>query len=46
MSSVTAGDEDIAWMSPGEPRPEASSGDDGLPNPWEAGNRAVEQLRE
>jgi hypothetical protein len=37
---------DIAWMSPGEPRREASSGDDGLPNPWEAGNRAVEQLRE
>jgi hypothetical protein len=37
---------DIAWMSPDEPRREASSGDDGLPNPWEAGNRAVEQLQD
>jgi hypothetical protein len=37
---------DIAWMSPGGPRRDASTGDDGLPNPWEAGNRAVEQLRE
>jgi hypothetical protein len=35
---------DVAWMSPGEAQRDASSGDDGLPNPWEAGNRAVEPL--
>jgi hypothetical protein len=37
---------DIAWMSPGEVQGEASRGDDGLPNPWEAGNRAIERLQE
>ena len=37
---------DIAWMSPGEVQGEPSSGDDGLPNPWEAGNRAIERLQE
>ena len=36
---------DIAWLDPGgDLMP--SSGDDGLPNPFEAGNRAVERLDE
>lgn len=50
---------DLAWMTPGEDQDAAlwrarlegqrrtSSSDDGLPNPWEAGNRAAEkQLQE
>ncbi|MGH9235565.1 MAG: hypothetical protein ACRD0R_19770 [Acidimicrobiales bacterium] len=33
---------DVAWMHPGR-EATSSAGDDGLPNPWEAGNRAVER---
>jgi hypothetical protein len=37
---------DLAWLNPGEGQGTTNSGDDGLPNPWEAGNRAVERLDE
>lgn len=35
---------DMAWMDSGDDL--APAGDDGLPNPFEAGNRAVERLLE
>jgi hypothetical protein len=35
---------DIAWLDSGDES--EPTGDDGMPNPWEAGNRAVERLEE
>jgi hypothetical protein len=32
---------DLAWLGPGLGRPTTHGGDDGLPNPFEAGNEAV-----
>jgi hypothetical protein len=37
---------DIAWMIPGDFKRDASNGIESVPNPWEAGNRAVEPFLE
>lgn len=41
MAWMTAWTEEMTSTTPGEAP--ATQGDDGLPNPWEAGNQAVEQ---